>query len=267
MKQTAPIIVGGTGGSGTRVVQSILQKAGIFMGKNLNGSGDAEELFTYTNNTIPNILTHTKSINYNLLDLPLDFAFNRLKRLGEVLNNHTKDINSDAIAWGWKNPRSIYLLPLCVKLHPDCYFIHVVRDGRDMAISDNQNQYNDYHKLIFPSANVPINNDSISINKTDLDKIGSAQLWNHVNGKTYDYGTQKLGENYQVVRYEDLCARPGITIRSMFDKLDFEIEDTKILKQLVKPSSSTGRYKQLEPELLSKISVAAAEGLKTFNYA
>ena len=36
-----PVVIGGTGGSGTRAVQSALAAAGVFMGERLNESGDA----------------------------------------------------------------------------------------------------------------------------------------------------------------------------------------------------------------------------------
>src|SRR5260370_20821937 len=42
--------------------------------------------------------------------------------------------------WGWKEPRSIYFLPFLDQHWPGTKFIHVIRDGRDMAFSSNQNQ-------------------------------------------------------------------------------------------------------------------------------
>lgn len=251
MQQYNPIIIGGTGGSGTRIVRSILQRAGVFMGQNVNDFGDS--LRECTDNSINKLLAITKSINYNLVDLPLDFTFDTLKELDQALNLYYRDRPEQSIAWGLKNPRYVYLLPFFTKIYPDCYFVHVVRDGRDMAISENQNQFNDLYKQIFDVKNVN-------------SKVGSAQLWNHVNTNTYNYGKNKLKDNYQIVRYEDLCNKPHETITTMFTKLDFEIENIKPLVDLVKPNTSSGRYKKLEPELLSKISVAAAEGLRLFNY-
>ena len=39
-----------------------------------------------------------------------------------------------------KNPRSMFLLPFFDSYFPALKFIHIVRDGRDMAYSKNQNQ-------------------------------------------------------------------------------------------------------------------------------
>ena len=44
--------------------------------------------------------------------------------------------------WGWKAPRSIYYLPLLLRvLKGNLRFIHVIRDGREISVADNQQQY------------------------------------------------------------------------------------------------------------------------------
>ena len=62
-----------------------------------------------------------------------------LADLGETLADHCAAVAGTA-AWGWKEPRSIYLLPFFHRHLPGLRFLHVVRDGRDMAFSENQNQ-------------------------------------------------------------------------------------------------------------------------------
>ena len=47
---------------------------------------------------------------------------------------------ADGRPWGWKEPRSVYLLPFLAAELPGLRFLHVVRDGRDMAFSENQVQ-------------------------------------------------------------------------------------------------------------------------------
>ena len=44
--------------------------------------------------------------------------------------------------WGWKGPRSIYFLPFYQAVFGDNFrFLHVLRDGRDVAYGDNQMQF------------------------------------------------------------------------------------------------------------------------------
>ena len=37
--------------------------------------------------------------------------------------------------WGWKNPRTIFLISFLVHIYPNMRYIHVVRDGRDIAFN------------------------------------------------------------------------------------------------------------------------------------
>lgn len=44
--------------------------------------------------------------------------------------------------WGWKGPRSVYFLPFYQAVFGDHFrFLHVLRDGRDVAYGDNQMQF------------------------------------------------------------------------------------------------------------------------------
>ena len=56
-----------------------------------------------------------------------------------VLEDHCAPIAANPRPWGWKEPRSIYLLSFLHRHLPALRFLHVVRDGRDMALSKNQN--------------------------------------------------------------------------------------------------------------------------------
>ena len=42
--------------------------------------------------------------------------------------------------WGFKAPASLAALPVHQRFWPNMNFVHVLRDGRDIALSDNQNQ-------------------------------------------------------------------------------------------------------------------------------
>ena len=60
--------------------------------------------------------------------------------LTPLVRTHLADLPRSATAWGWKEPRSIYLVPFLDAAMPSLRFLHFVRDGRDMAFSENQNQ-------------------------------------------------------------------------------------------------------------------------------
>ena len=47
--------------------------------------------------------------------------------------------------------------------------------------------------------------------------VRSIAIWTRVNTAAADYGEERLGERYLRVRFEDLCAQPGETVRRIYD--------------------------------------------------
>ena len=99
--------------------------------------------------------------------------------------------------WGWKEPRSIYLLPFLHRHLPSLRFLHVVRDGRDMALSANQNQLRKH-------------GDAAAIPADLSPPERSIALWSWVNLTAARYGEEHLRRPlpaHQVRR--PLCATRG----------------------------------------------------------
>jgi hypothetical protein len=51
---------------------------------------------------------------------------------------HLEPLGASAARWGWKQPRSTLLLPFLDRVLPNLRFMHLIRDGRDMAYSANR---------------------------------------------------------------------------------------------------------------------------------
>src|SRR5436309_3513058 len=140
--QSQPVIIGATGGSGTRVVARIVRHSGFFMGTNLNNAEDALEFLAF----------HDRWINVYLSEkeMPLTVVQKELmvEEFHVCIRKHRAFIPDESQKWGWKAPRSIYFLPFFHAQYPQMKFIHVVRDGRDMAYSKNQIQLKKHGKEI-----------------------------------------------------------------------------------------------------------------------
>jgi hypothetical protein len=80
-----PIVVGGTGGSGTRVVRRMLARAGAFMGVRLNSSGDAMDFEPFLEDTINPLLAVTRSLDYSLDALPAPLRRLSLRNFDEAV--------------------------------------------------------------------------------------------------------------------------------------------------------------------------------------
>src|SRR5205085_1459924 len=99
------------------------------------------------------------------------------------LRHHLATLNGEAVAWGWKEPRSIYLLPFYRRRMPDLRFLHVVRDGRDMALSSNQNQLRKHGAMLLAPEELEL-----------PPPVQSITLWSRINLQATAFGEQVLGE-------------------------------------------------------------------------
>lgn len=138
-----PHVIGATGGSGTRVVARLFRSGGVFIGTNLNLSEDAIEFGAYSDRWINKFMTRAPS------SLEPAFEKQMTEDLRQVLERHcSSDELQGSTPWGWKEPRSIYLLPFWGRQFHSLKFLHVVRDGRDIAYSSNQNQLNKHGRAL-----------------------------------------------------------------------------------------------------------------------
>lgn len=245
MLASGPAVVGATGGSGTRAVARILHRAGLFIGTELNKSEDAWKLGGYYDRWINVYLSHLG------VQLPVKVERAMLEDLRTLLEEHLSGV-ADGSPWGWKEPRSIFLLPFFHEHLPALRFLHVVRDGRDMALSTNQNQLRKH------GASAPISTDSPTA-------VRSIALWAWINLEAARYGEAQLGERYLRIRYEDLCARPVDIARTILGFLEIDADPALALDVVVSPGS-LGRWRDCDPALISELEAVGGRALAAFGY-
>ena len=254
------MVIGGTGGSGTRVLHGALGKAGLFMGTGarLNHAGDAMDIEPMLDAYINPILSATKNLDYEVENLPAELAEGAGRDLTLGVDRFLRDLPDRAVPWGWKNPRSMYVLPLIVGLFPDVRFIHLVRDGRDMATSDNQNQPRKHYQALFDK---PLD---------ETDPSGSIRLWAAANLGIANWGERRLASRYLRIRFEDLCVNPEIGIAALLDFAGLKTLAPGTIREIagefVTPPGSLGRWRELETDVAANLSRHAADALSRFGY-
>jgi len=258
--RVSPIVIGATGGSGTRVVHGILREAGLFMGVDprLNHAGDAMDIEPMLDRHINPILSAAGSLDYRIEDLPATLADAARADLLIGVGRFLGDLPSPAARWGWKNPRCMYILPLIHELFADLKFIHLVRDGRDMATSENQNQPRKHYEALFSEALDPD------------DPAGSLRLWAEANGAVADWGERMLAGNYLRIRFEDLCAAPSDGVTRIVEFAGFSAEQAESVRHraasLVSPPDGLGRWRDLPHEVTDALTRQGANVLERFGY-
>ena len=245
-------MIGATGGSGTRVVARLARHAGYDLGRNLNSAEDALEFYSF----------HEKWIN------PFVSAERRGRTLAKsaaegmemefqtALERHyPANLRTDR-RWGWKAPRSIYLLPFLYRQLPNLKFIHVLRDGRDMVLSPNQNQLRKHAAAVLALPERLFR----SLPERAL------LLWARVNVRAAEFGETNLRENYLRIRFEDLCARPVETTAHIMNFLGARADAEAIARAEISPPSTLQRWRSYPAPLNAKLEELGCESLRQFGY-
>lgn len=129
LAQESPVVVMGRGKSGTRLLAWALQMLGIAMGatERLKTGDFDDHRFLQTVKSIACRNLAVEGLQElrqgDLLRLQWEFARIRKRLPGSV---GSRD-------WGWKWPETYLIAPYVLATFPRARFIHLVRDGRDLA--------------------------------------------------------------------------------------------------------------------------------------
>jgi hypothetical protein len=122
-------------------------------------------------------------------------------------------------------------------IYPEARVIHIIRDGRDAAVSAVHHSRN-FGKARKENAGAPVNSHRRSGESMfaggSLEKM--AAEWGERVGGTVGDGPALLGSNYIEVRYEDLLERPEDEVRRLLEFLGVEASE-EIVKRCVDSAS------------------------------
>jgi len=219
-----PIAIGGVGGSGTRVVAALAKSLGVYMGSTVNTANDnleflkSRELLCESDSTLRrrNIMKELRSFE------------DRMHR--DFLEQITYRDN-----WGWKVPGQFHLLRYTADYFPELKYIHVIRNGLDMAFSKNLNQLRNWGEFHGISVDDP------------KDPVLALKYWISANQFAVNEGAKYLGSRFFMLNFDDLCSKPDETIEKVtaFISSEASVNDEKkeTLRSLISPPASICRYK------------------------
>jgi hypothetical protein len=235
----SPLVIGGLGGSGTRPVARIVARTGRFMGTNLNPPHDAMDIAEFDWKHGLEYLREGETD-----ELREDFE--------AALAAHLEPKEDEEQPWGWKHPHSYLLIPLLAKRFDKLRFVHVVRDGFDMAFSSNQNQLTHYGLFALGHG-------------ADDDPVRRIRFWAWANCRAADEGESLLGDRYHLIRFEDLCREPEATVERLL-RFAQVADDVPVPLDEVAAPPSLGRARQAHPEYIDNLEAAAGDALRRFGY-
>ena len=137
-------------------------------------------------------------------------------------------------AWGWKEPNShIYLERIRRHFHGHPRYVHVIRNGLDMAYSTNQWQVRTWGWLYgIPPAEVVTAS-------TALD------YWIRANKTAVRFADGLFGNDFLLVNFDDLCADPAHGVRRIVEFLAIDASSPLLaqLTSIPRMPRSSGRWR------------------------
>lgn len=265
-----PVCIGGVGGSGTRLFAQILDLLHFNTGDFINDTYDnlyftflfkrletlnlSQSRFLQLFSIFEKIMLHQEHLNIKdkkiienlyIKHTKQNYIYNKKGTYEQFLKKYNLKNNNNNIKWGWKEPNTHILLPKLLKLYPKIKYIHIMRNGLDMAFSKNQNQLKFWTNLKPTPQN-------------------SLHYWVKVHKKLFKYQL-KYPQNIYILDFDTFCLNPDIQIPLLLKFLNIQSNKNIIqkIKSIIKIPDTIGRYKNHD---LSSFNQSDLDFIKSIGY-
>jgi hypothetical protein len=200
----SPVVVFNKSHSGSRLLAELIGEAGVFMGAERNASWDALPLLD-----LVEALVRRYYPDYAPLWDPAHEPGEALVELARsAFDRHLAGHDGASGApWGWKLCESLYALPVLDYLLPGARFVHLLRDGRDVAFCDHKAPTDAFWRKVYFDTDRMRTWRGMPLDPGWYRRrahLFNARHWVNSVAVGRAYGAM-LRERYLEVRYEDLC--------------------------------------------------------------
>lgn len=257
-KVTSPLIIGGVGGSGTRIYREIAVLAGFDM---LVGPWVIRVRRPKVHDNWPlRKFFYPKWVTPYLRNELGWFGKMRMRaacRTWLWLCGPVSYNNRQGKKWGWKNPSTMFLIPFFKELYPAMRFIHVVRDGRDHAFHPQFQYIENHNRLVYRENELKLE-----------DYLRKGAYWSRCHELIEKSVTAHLSEDqYLISRFEDLCTDPMGEVTRIFAFLGSS--DQQLIEKavsLVRTPASYNRWRNESAERLRELEHLIGNDLARYGY-
>ena len=199
-----PVIIYNKSHSGSRLLAEVVESAGLFMGTRQNESRDSLDILDLVRYLVENYYPDYAPI-WGSPNSRAD-QLNLLAR--DVFSRHLEAYSASGCrGWGWKLCETAYIVPVLDYIFPRARYVHLIRDGRDVAFCDHVAPRDPFWRKIYFNTDTITSWRGLRLSQTDYDirsYLYNALHWANSVTVGRFYGTM-LRERYLEVRYEDLC--------------------------------------------------------------
>ncbi len=260
-------MVGGVGGSGTRVVEEIMRRLNIYTGSDLNYPGD-NRWFTFlcklprwdlAAQTPESGAMRALTVLERAMTGRLEFTHQDRQIVHESLRRSrrwwrhdrleddrppawlrervdtlvvsARNFPSEASLWGWKEPNShLFIRHLHLHFGDRLRYVHVIRNGVHMAQSRNQLQLKRWGSSFGVASGSP-----------DPSPAASLDYWIRSNETAIEVGSGLREGSFYLLNYDELCANPRQEVSRFVEFLGLHPADALVQELTLVPQAGTSR--------------------------
>lgn len=252
--ESGPVVIGGVGGSGTRLPAQLLRDLGFFLGGDLSGALDnlwfgmlfrRPEWCRSRPAQIPiSLRLFAKAMQG---DPRLEAA--ELAILREAVLQHgqhawayrfarsmigSQGPPNGAVGWGWKNPSTHIFIEQLAAAFPEMKYVHVIRNG--FSLTDKVKSARQVHSW-GPMFGLERPSDPHSPTP------GSAlRYWIRANQRVLALAPELFGDRFMLLRYEFICHDPWRAGRRLAEFVGASADATDLARFAASVSPPTNAY-------------------------
>jgi hypothetical protein len=260
----APVVVFNKSHSGSRMLAELMKSQGIFMGSVLSETNDALPILPLVEALVEGFYPNYASL-WDSNPWP-----ERLERqMVSAFDEHLSGYGSNTGRWGWKLCETTFILPVVAAVFPTAIYVHLLRDGRDVAFTDHIAPQQPFWRKVYFNTDRILEWRGLSLSNRAYERrthIYNALHWVNSVEIGRAYGTM-AHERYIEIKYEDLCLDFLPTATWFLHQIGQPIDQGGLVRFLPNVESrSIGKFRSKPRSKQKKVLRLIEPTLMTFGY-